>query len=91
MDNQIVHRTGFMGMFLETFASLNKLNRLMGKTIEIKHEEDWTIIPVTIRTEDTLKVVESGLTVEEYTLCDESEDDFDYSDEWKEREANECF
>lgn len=88
MDNQITHRTGFMGMFLETFAALNKLNRLTGDTLEIKHEEDWTVIPVKVTTQDTIKVIESGVVVEEYTLCEP--DDFDESDFWKEREANDC-
>lgn len=56
--------------------------------VDVQHEEDWTIIPVNVRTEDTLKIVESGIVIEEYTLIEKGEDDFDYSDEYRELEGD---
>lgn len=111
MDNQIIKRTGFSGIFLETFYALNKLNRSMGDTLTVNYEEDWTIIPVKVMIDNQLShLIESGVVLDcqhievendgelynncvkcgEAVIIEETEYDFDESDEWREREANDC-
>lgn len=99
MDNQILsikNKNSISGMFASVGASLNSLlsssDRLIGTNLLVKvnYEDDYTIIPVKILKEDTLaSIIEDGINVYE-SEQEESEDDFDYSDEWKERESQDC-
>lgn len=48
-DNQLsTTNTGLMGWFEPSMASFNKMLRFANLTIKVKHEDDYTVIPVNI-------------------------------------------
>ena len=85
-DVTAVNKDTFRGAIMATNIITNRLLRHQASTIEVAQEEDWTIVPVKVTSEDTIKVIETGIVVEEYTLC--FDHDFDESDEYRELNHN---
>lgn len=75
-----------MGMFERTMPAFNPMLRAARLTIPVSHDEDYTVIPVKVYKENELSsIVEEGIKVYE-SEPEQAEDDFDYSDEWREKE-----
>jgi hypothetical protein len=92
MDNQFkAPNTGLMGWFEETMPAFNRMMRAANLTIDIQHEEDFTVIPVTVYKDGEYQYeVEDGIKLYEKE-CFPEEDDFDYSDEWRELEDDRTY
>lgn len=99
-DNQFkAPATGLTGIFSRIardannfYSSVDHLTTAHAKKllVPIRHEDDYTVIPVVVHSIDgSVYTVEDGVVTGRSIDVQDTDDDFDQSDEWRERERDE--
>ena len=97
-DNQFkAPATGLTGIFSRIardannfYSSVDKLTTKNKLLVQVRHEDDYTVIPVVVHSIDgSVYTVEGGVITGRSIDVQDTDDDFDQSDEWREKEQDE--